>query len=166
DFLTSMLDGRLFSQLIDLSANCKKPLMIVEGNKKDLFTLRNIHENAIKGALSSILLDYQVPILFSDSVQETVSYLYLIAKREQLGKGKEIRLRIGRKGLSQPELQQFVVESLPLIGPTLAKNLLKKFGSVKKIFNANEKKLMKTNKIGEKKAREIRKLIDAEYKEE
>ena len=48
----------------------------------------------------------------------------------------------------------------------VAKNLLKKFGSVKEIFNADEKKLMKTDKIGEKKAREIRKLIDAEYKEE
>lgn len=166
DFLTSMLDGRLFSQLIDLSANCKKPLMIVEGNKQELFSLRNIHENAIKGALSSILLDYQIPILFSDSVKETVSYLYLIAKREQLGKGKEIRLRVGRKGLSQPELQQFVVESLPSIGPTLAKNLLKKFGSIKKLFNADEKKLMKTEKIGEKKAKEIRKLITAEYKDE
>jgi Fanconi anemia group M protein len=166
DFLNSMLDGRLFSQLINLSANCKKPLMIIEGDKKELFTLRNIHENAIKGALSSILLDYQVPILFSDSVQETVSFLYLIAKREQLGKGKEIRLRVGRKGLTENELQQFVVESLPSVGPTLAKNLLRKFGSVKKIFNADEKKLMKTEMIGEKKAKEIRKLIDAEYKEE
>ncbi|MFH1663585.1 MAG: DEAD/DEAH box helicase [archaeon] len=167
DFLASMLDGRLFSQLVDLSANCKKPLMIVEGKKQDLFTLRHIHENAIKGALSSILLDYQVPILFTDSVEETVSFLYLIAKREQLGKAKEIRLRVGgRKGLSVPELQQFVVESLPLIGPTLAKNLLRKFKSIKKLFNASEKQLMKTEKVGEKKAKEIRKLIEAEYKEE
>jgi Fanconi anemia group M protein len=166
DFLTSLLDGRLFSQLIDLSANCKKPLMIVEGKKQDLFILRNIHENAIKGALASILLDYQVPILFTDSVKETVSFLYLIAKREQLGKEREIRLRVGRKGLSQEELQQFVVESLPSIGPTLAKNLLRKFGSIKKIFNANERQLMKTEMIGEKKAKEIRKLIEAKYKEE
>ncbi len=166
DFLSSMLDGRLFSQLIDLSANCKKPLMIVEGKKEELFTLRNIHENAIKGALSSIMLDYQVPIFFTDSVKETVSFLYLIAKREQLGKGKEIRLRIGRKGLSDSELQQFVVESLPSIGPTLAKNLLRKFGSVKKVFSADEKKLMKTDKIGEKKAKEIRKLIELEYKDD
>ncbi len=165
DFLNSMLDGRLFSQLIDLRANCKKPLMIVEGKQKDLFTLRNIHENAVKGALSSILLDYQVPILFTESIQETVSFLHLIAKREQLGKAKEIRLRVGRKGLSENELQQFVVESLPSIGPTLAKNLLKEFGSIKKIFNANEKELMKADKIGEKKAKEIRKLIDSDYKE-
>ncbi|MBU2100475.1 DEAD/DEAH box helicase [Candidatus Micrarchaeota archaeon] len=157
DFLSSMLDGRLFSQLIDLSANCKKPLMIIEGNQKELFTLRNIHENAIKGALSSILLDYQVPILFTDSVEETVSFLYLIAKREQLGKGKEIRLRVGRKGLTENELQQFVVESLPSVGPTLAKNLLRKFGSVKKVFNADEKKLMKTEMIGEKESKRNKK---------
>jgi Fanconi anemia group M protein len=98
-------------------------------------------------------------------MEETVSFLYLIAKREQLGKEKDIRLRVGRKGLTKSELQQFIVESLPSVGPSLAKNLLKEFGSVKKVFNASEKKLMKVEKIGEKKAKAIREIIEAKFED-
>jgi Fanconi anemia group M protein len=166
DFLESIIDGRLFNQLVSMASNFEKPLLLIEGNIEELYTLRDIHENAVKGALSSIMLNYRVPILFSRNLEETVSFLYLIAKREQFGKDKDIRLRVGRKGLTDKELQQFIVESLPEVGPRLAKNLLKHFGSVKKIFNASEKKLMKVEKIGKKKAKKIRRIIDLEFKEE
>jgi len=166
DFLQSMIDGRLFNQLVDMASNYEKPLMLIEGRQEEIYALRNIHGNAIKGALTSIALDYHVPIIFTKDLEESVSFLYLIAKREQLGKDRDIRLRIGRKGLTQNELQQFIVESLPLIGPTMAKSLLKHFGSIRKLFLASEEKLQKVENIGEKKASEIRKIIDAEWKEE
>ncbi len=124
DFLQSMVDGRLFSQLLDLSTRFERPLLLLEGNPEELFELRNIHENAIRGALSSIALDYRVPVLFTKNCEETAKMLYTIAKREQLGKEKDIRLRLGRKGLSEAEMQQFIVESLPLVGPKLARNLV------------------------------------------
>lgn len=166
DFLQSMIDGRLFNQLIDMSANYDKPLLLIEGNKDKLYNLRNIHENAIKGCLTAIALDYRTPILFTKDLEETVSFLYLTAKREQLGKYRDIKLRIGRKGLTQQELQKFIVESLPSVGPVLARNLLKEFGSIEKIFTAKEEELKKTEMLGEKKAKEIRKIIEAKYSEE
>ena len=166
DFLQSLIDGRLFNQLISLAANYERPLIILEGDSQELYSLRNIHPNAIKGALSSIALNYRIPMLSTKNLEETVEWLYLIAKREQLGKDKDIRLRVGRKSLTEKELQQFIVESLPSVGPTLAKNLLKHFGSVKKVFSSTEKQLLKVEKIGEKKAKEIRKIIEAEFKEE
>ncbi|MDO8538414.1 MAG: ERCC4 domain-containing protein, partial [archaeon] len=165
DFLQSMIDGRLFNQLISLAANYERPLIILEGDMQELYSLRNIHPNAIKGAMASIALNYRIPIIFTKDLNETVEWLYLIAKREQLGKDKDIRLRVGRKAVTEKELQQFIVESLPSVGPTLAKNLLKHFGSVKKVFNASEKQLVKVEKIGEKKAKEIRKIVDAQFNE-
>ena len=166
DFLQSLIDGRLFNQLISLAANYERPLIILEGDSQELYSLRNIHPNAIKGALSSIALNYRIPMLSTKNLEETVEWLYLIAKREQLGKDKDIRLRVGRKSLTEKELQQFIVESLPSVGPTLAKNLLKHFGSVKKVFSSTEKQLLKVEKIGEKKAKEIRKIIEAEFSDE
>ena len=165
DFLQSIIDGRLFEQLSKLQVNYEKPLLLVEGKMDDLFSLRNIHKNAILGALSSIALDYKVPILFSRNFEETAELLLVIAKREQQGKEKEVRLRVGSKGLTLQEQQRFLVEGLPSIGPALAKNLLQHFGSVKKVFNASEKQLQKVEKIGEKKAKEVRKLIEAEFEE-
>lgn len=166
DFLTSMIDGRLFSQLVDMHANYQKPLLILEGNMQELFTLRNIHKNSVMGALSSIALDYQVPIINTKNVDETVDYLFLVAKREQIGKEKDVKIRIGRKGLTTSEQQQFIVEGLPLVGPTLAKNLLRKFGSVEKIINAKELELQEVENLGKKKAKSLKKILEAEFKEE
>jgi Fanconi anemia group M protein len=52
---------------------------------------------------------------------------------------------------------------LPNVGPSLAKELLKKFKTVKKIVNAKEEKLKKVEKIGEKKAKNIRNILDSDY---
>jgi ERCC4-related helicase len=166
DFLASMIDGRLFNQLVDLRENYSKPLVLLEGNLDELFSLRNMHRNAIIGALTSIALDYQIPIINTKNVDETAEYLYLIAKREQFGKDRDIRLRIGRKGLSVSEQQRYIVEGFPLVGPLLARNLLKEFGSVKGIIDADEKDLQNVENLGKIKAKKIKKILEAKFREE
>ncbi|VVC00433.1 3'-flap repair endonuclease Xpf [uncultured archaeon] len=165
DFLSSVVDGRLFSQLTMMSSNYSAPLIILEGNPQELFTLRNIHENAIRGILSSIALNYKIPILYASSEEETAKYLYTIAKREQLGSEKEIRLRVGRKGLTTAEQQQFVVEGFPLVGPSLAKALLKKFSNIRGIVNASIKELQEVEKMGPIKAKKLHEVLNANYAE-
>ncbi len=165
DFLLSIVDGRLSKQLINMAESYERPLVIVEGNKDKLFE-RNIHPNAIIGMLTSIALNYRVPILFTDSARETAKYIYVIAKREQASKGTDVRLRIGRKGLKLGEQQRFVVESLPLVGPKMAKSLLKKFGSVKGIVNAQSKELQEVENMGQKKAKLVRQVLLSKFEEE
>ena len=166
DFLESIVDGRLFQQVAKLSANYKNPLFLVEGDAAELFSLRDIHRNAVIGALTSIACNYRVPILFTKDASETAEYLFVTAKREQLGREKDIRLRVGRKWLSLKEQQQFIVESLPLVGPSMAKKLLQRLGSVQRVFTASEKVLMAVEGMGEKKARLVRKTIDSLYSDE
>ena len=62
------------------------------------------------------------------------------------------------------ELKEYIVESLPGIGRNLSKSLLEQFNSINKIFNADVEELKKVEKIGKKKAENIRKVIDEEYK--
>jgi Fanconi anemia group M protein len=165
DFVNSMIDGRLFSQLNSLRQNYSKPLVILEGSMTELFTLRNIHKNSILGALTSIALDYQVPILNSKDSKETAEMLYVIAKREQKNNNKEVRIRVGRKGLTLSEQQRFIVEGFPSVGPTLAKSMLEKFGSIKNIADATEKDLQEVENLGKKKARLIQKVLRENYDE-
>ena len=165
DFLNSMIDGRLFTQLNNLRQNYSKPLVILEGNTTELFTLRNIHKNSVLGALTSIALDYQVPVLNSKDSTQTADMLYVIAKREQKLNNKEVRIRVGRKGLTLSEQQRFIVEGFPSVGPQLAKSLLEKFGSIKEIVDANEKDLQKLENLGKKKARLIQKVLREKYDE-
>ncbi len=166
DFLSSVVDGRLFSQLVMMSSNYAAPLIILEGNPHELFTLRNIHENAIRGILSSIALNYKIPILYAANEEETAKYIYTIAKREQLGTEKEIRLRVGRKGLTLREQQQFLVEGFPLVGPGLAKALLKKFGNVRGIVTASLTELQEVEKMGPIKAKKIHEVLNSYFNEE
>jgi len=75
-------------------------------------------------------------------------------------------LRMGRKGLTIKEQQQFIVEGLPAVGPTMAKNLLAHFKSIKKIASADEKKLQKVDNMGPKKAKQIFKVFNVDYAED
>jgi len=162
DFVNSLVDGRLFSQAKELRENFEKPLYIIEGDMRDIFEIRNVHPNAIRAAMISLTLDYQIPFLFAHDTEETVNLLISLAKREQLDNNKEISLRGSKRTWSVEEQQQFLVEGLPLVGPKLAKSLLKEFGSPITLLNASEDDLTKIDKLGPKKAKLIRELLDVE----
>ena len=70
-----------------------------------------------------------------------------------------------KKMMSVKEAQEYIVSSLPGVGGTLNKPLLKKFGSVKNIVNASEYQLREVDLIGEKKAKTIREALDSEYED-
>ena len=161
DFLNSIIDKRILNQLILLKENFSIPLLIIEG-EENIYQIRNFHPNAIRGMLASIAIDYQIPILQTKSPRDTASLLTVIAKRLERPR-KNISLLKKRKPLTLKEQQEYIIESLPGVGPTLAKSLLKKFKNVKKVVNASEEKLKKVEKIGDKKARDIGKVINSKY---
>jgi len=165
DFLSSIVDGRLSQQLISMAESYERPLVLLEGSLDELFSSRNIHRNAIVGMLTSIALNYRVPVLFTSSPRESAQFIYVIAKREQMGKGVEVRLRLGSKGMTLPEQQRFVVESLPLVGTQTARKLLQHFGSVQAIMKAKSRELQEVDNLGRKKAKLIKKVLRSRYEE-
>ncbi len=162
DFLESLIDKRLFSQAKDLREQFERPLIILEGTK-DLFALRKIHPNAILGALSSLVIDYGIPIIKTETPLETAKLIKTIAKREQFKNGSSISLRGKRTKLSDEEQKKFIVEGLPFVGPKLAENLLKEFKTIRNIVNAEEEELKKVKNLGKKKAEYIVKILSEEY---
>ncbi len=160
DFVDSLIDGRLLSQIRELK-KYEKPLLIVEGDE-DIYSQRKVHPNAIRGMLASIVVDFNVPILYTKHFKDTAALLAVIAKREQLKQLKEVTLHT-QKPLTLKEQQEYVVSSLPGVGATLSKPLLKKFKTVKKVINASEEKLKKIDLIGEKKAKRIKEVLESDY---
>ena len=163
DFLASLMDQRLFSQVESLSQSFECPLLIIEGNPENLYLERNVHPNAIRGALASITLDSRVPILYTQNPRDTAAQIYWIAYREQVRKGRPLQIRASRKCVTENHLQEYVVSGLPRINSKLSKRLLERFGTVKKVFSAKPEKLMKVEGIGEKKAKELWELMNREY---
>lgn len=161
DFLNSIIDKRIIQQLIYLKENFTIPLLIIEGTQ-NIYTIRNFHPNAIRGMLASIAIDYQIPILQTRNYRDTSALISTIASRLEKPK-KLFPLLKKRKPLTLKEQQELIIESFPGIGPNLAKNLLTKFKSVKRVINSSEEKLKKVEKIGPIKAKEIKKITDSEY---
>ena len=112
--------------------------------------------------LASIAIDFQIPILFTRNIKDTAALLAIMVKRLEKPI-KNISLLKKRKPLTLKEQQEYLIESLPGIGPTLSKSLLKRFKTVKRVINAKENKLIKIKKLGPKKIEEIKKVIESEY---
>ncbi len=161
DFLNSIIDKRIIQQLMQLKESFTTTLLIIEGTE-NMYAIRNFHPNAIRGMLSSIAVDYQIPTIYTRNIRDTVAFITTIATRLEKSK-KLFPLLKKRKPLMLKEQQELIIESLPGIGPTLAKSLLAKFGSIKKIINASEEKLQKVEKIGKKKSEEIKKVTNSKY---
>ncbi|OPY49768.1 MAG: excinuclease ABC subunit C [Methanosaeta sp. PtaU1.Bin055] len=80
-----------------------------------------------------------------------------IARREQQARGKKTH-RMAK------EQQERLVSSIPGVGNALAKNLLRHFGSVERVFAASEEELKAVALVGPKTAERIRELVGGEYK--
>ncbi len=155
DFISSMLSKRLMMQLQNLK-QCPKQLLLIEGEEKRI----NVHPNAIRGMLLSVILDFEIPVIFSKSSEESAEFLILLDKRQTKEK-KEASLIAKRIGHTLQEKQQILLESLPGIGPATAQALLKEFKTIKKIINAKKKDLEKcldSNKIDE-----MKKILEFPY---
>jgi ERCC4-related helicase len=162
DFIDSMIDKRLFTQLKAMQ-KYRRPIILIEGTE-DIFSQRMLHPNAIRGMLAAIVIDYSVPILYTRDAEESALMMAVIAKREQENEKSDFTLH-SQKPLTLKEQQEYLVSSLPGVGPVLSKPLLRKFGSVKKIINSTEDELRQVDLIGEKKAAKIKEIVESEYQD-
>lgn len=164
DFISSMLNKRLIQQLNQLQ-QYKNKLLIIEGNFENLYqNLKQNSEkksklnlNAIRGFILSIIINYQIPIIFTQNYQDTADYLIILAK-QQIKSKSEISLH-SRIPKAKKEQQKYILESFENIGPKTAHKLLKNHKTLKGIFNTNQEQLAKN--IG-KKASSF-KILDEEY---
>lgn len=160
DYIRSLMDNRLFSQLIAMKDKYPKPLLIVQGNRKKS---ASIGLSAFYSSLASTLIDFYIPIYTSEDDEETAALLYYIAKREQEEGRKAVRVREGRKPLTTPEIQKYVVAGVPGIDAILADRLLKRFKNVRGVFSASIEELKAVEGIGDKIAAKIKEVADSIY---
>ena len=150
DFISSTLDKRLQEQLINLK-KYPKHFLIIEGfyyNYKH--QKANIHENAIRGMLLSIATDFQVPVIYTESEEDTAKFLIILAKRYEKIKPQSA-IRQTKTLKTTEEQKQFILEGFPGIGPVAAKQLIKEFPTLQSIFNASTEQLRTVTQLTEDK---------------
>ena len=159
DFISSIIDGRIFEQVDSLYNAYKKPIVIVEG----FGVVERVHENSFYGALAYLVSKSNVTILRTKNEEETAKLIYWVARKE-FENSRKVGYKIKEKKVSVQNIQERILAAFPGISTVLSKRILKKFGSLQKFFNASEKELMEVDGIGEKSAKRIRKIIEEEYK--
>lgn len=148
DFVQSIVSGRLFTQCAKLRKSKMVPLMIVEGSP--FKTAHDVTPEAVKGALLAVNLSWQIPVITSSSKEDTVQ-LIITAIKQYINPQIFIK-HVGRKPKKIQKQQHYFVQSLPGVGPALAKRMLKHFGSVTNLVNADIKMLRQVEGIGKEKA--------------
>lgn len=163
DFNDSVKDGRLFNELFELKNNFIRPILILEG---DPFLNSNLNQNALYGAITSIILNLGITIYKTDNSSDTAMFLFQLAKKEQSDSKLESKLRFDKKPIEISSLLEYIVAGIPGINAHRAKNLLGELKTLQEIFNADIGDLMKVENVGKKIAQEIYKLSRFKYQKD
>jgi ERCC4-type nuclease len=154
DFARSIVDGRLFSQIIRLAKSKRRAVLVLEGTGKDIES-SGIRREAMQGALITISLILGIPVLRSMTASETARLIVYAARQVQSVETAGYQ-RFGYRPKGKKARQLYILQGLPGVGRERALRLLKTFGSVEAVMHAGRDDLISVQGIGAKIADRIR----------
>ena len=157
DFAISIVDGRLFKQIIRLAKSNSQGMMILEGTAADIVNL-NVSRESMQGALITVSLILGIPVLRSKDPSETARLIvYAGCQMKSITSCRIQRHGYRPKGFRKR--QQFILQGLPGIGPERAGRLLDHFGSVEAVITARSIELQSVEGIGRRIADRVRWVV-------
>ena len=158
DLISSVFDGRLFDQCNRLKINFQFPIILVEGNIDEI---EKLIENPFifYGTISSVAIDFKIPIIFTPNASHTAKLLISMCSRKDVSSGPFIK-KI-RKSTDLQTQQLSLLCSLPGVGEKTATRMLEKFGTPLKVFSSSITELSKISGLGEARAKKIKKMLQA-----
>ncbi len=159
DLVSSIFDGRLFDQCNRLKEHFQFPIIVIEGNVGEI---EELTENpfVFYGAVSSVAIDFKIPIIFTPNASHTAKLLVSMCSRKDVTKGPFIK-KI-RKSDDLQKQQLSVLCSLPGVGEKTAIRMLEKFGTPLRVLSSSTIELSKISGLGEARAKNIKKILQAE----
>lgn len=137
DLKSSVVNKRIVQQLLELKQYLQCFLLVEGILDEDLYSSPGLHENAFRGFLLSVALDFNVPVIFTHDAEDTARYIDVLARRKKVEQG----IRASKIFRTKKEQMQFILEGFPNVGPLKANALIKRFGSLSGVFNASEEEL-------------------------
>ena len=161
DLMASVFDGSLFDQCSRLKEHFQHPIVLMEGNVDEI---DEITENPLifYGAISTVVIDFQIPIIPTPSAEHTAKLLVSMCSRKDIPKGPYLKKIKKSSDLQKQQLSTLC--SLPGIGEKFAVRMLEKFGTPLKVFTATSSELAKVEGLGEARAKKIKKMLDSKSK--
>lgn len=158
DFVSSIFDGRLFDQCSRLKEHFLNPIILLEGNVDEI---EEITENPLVfyGAISSIVIDFKIPIIPTPNASHSAKLLVSMTSRKDSAKGPFLKKIRKSNDVQRQQLSSLC--SLPGVGEKTAIRMLAKFGSPLKVFCASSTDLAKIEGLGAARAKKIKKMLES-----
>jgi len=163
DFVSSLKDGRLWEQMAKMKqSKIKDRRVLIEGNpikSKAMRFGKRLTPASIYGAYDGIF-KWDTKIIWVENRYQMAAYLKNLIKRKDKPK-KVFSLRSSpQREMTLQEKREYLIEGLPGIGGSRAKDVLKKFKTIKNFIN-NVDRVDEIPGIGKKTKKEIKKIIGA-----
>ena len=178
DFVDSLIDGRLLEQASRLVGAAPRSLLLIEG--EGLFRSPRVHPHALMGALTTLALDFGIPVVTTKDGAETARFLTVASRREESmldGLTPRARDRLeavkpefwtdpvtqaaaaarqlrGSENDEQTAAIALLV-AIPSVDEDLATRLLNRYGTIAGLVWADEDDLRQVDGITETQVREI-----------
>lgn len=178
DFVDSLVDGRLLEQASRLVGAAPRSLLLIEG--EGLFRSPRVHPHALMGALTTLALDFGIPVVTTKDGAETARFLTVASRREEsMLDGLTPRARDRLEAVkpefwtdpvtqaaaaarqlreSQNDEQTAAIAllvAIPSVDEDLASRLLNRYGTIAGLVWADEDDLRQVDGITETQVREI-----------
>ena len=128
DYVVSLIDNRLFEQLLRLREAYEYPILIVEGLNQFVFDNVNVKLSSIYGSLAKIIYKLQINIVYTANLEHTVFFIERLATQIYSENLEEsLVVRSAPKKLSPEERRVYIVEGLIECGSKKAKMLIDRF---------------------------------------
>jgi ERCC4-type nuclease len=124
DFVYTLTRRYLFEQLFVLKEVYPKPIIVLEGYLPIIYKFSRIQPAAVWGAMF-MLAKNGIGMINTTSYKETVDFLYVAARQEQLVEKRIPTVHPVKKHETLEDAQIFFVSSLPNIGREKAVAILK-----------------------------------------
>jgi len=126
DFVYTLTRRYLFEQLFRLKDAYPKSLILLEGYLPIIYKFSHIQPAAVWGAMFNLAKN-GISIVNTASYKETVDFLYVAAKQEQIVEKRTPTVHAFKKCDTLSDVQLYFVASLPSIGREKALAVLKSY---------------------------------------
>ena len=137
DFSVSIIDGRLFKQMIRMANSTSMGVLILEGRINGMGE-PGVTREAMQVALITVSIILGIPVLRSKGASETAKLIvYSAPQITSMAKGGAYRH--GYRPKCKRKNQIYILQSLPGFGCERTGRLLDTFGSVEAVISASSR---------------------------
>jgi len=166
DFISSIVDKRLFEQARYMLQTQRKAVIIVEGDFAEVLAFRKVGYPQIYGAVAA-LVDMGISVLRTGSATETAYAIFYLYKRyaETTKRGylQPVKIKVIKSNKSIENVQLNMIAAIPGISRELAHRILLHFKTPRRFFKASPAELRRVEGLGEARIARIIEALDTVY---